>query len=369
MTIEQLREKGWIIYECIAGSHAYGTNIEGSDTDIRGVFIQPTDDILAGKYIEQVNDRTNDVTFYEIERFISLLCGGNPNILDILGTPKDCIIHKSDIWDSIFPDKEYYLTKKLKNSFVGYAHTQIKKAKGLKKKINWDKTKVVRKDIIDFCKILPREIGKVLSMKKWLKENEYKQEHIGLTAIEGFHDCYKVYTDDIKCTSDNPRFAYKTSENRGYRGIGEKETNEPRTSIIEKYMENSWKGVLQFSRDAYSTHCKDYREYQIWLEKRNPHRYADNLKGEQGYDHKNMMHCMRLLMTAKDIAEQEKLVIKRPEREYLLSIRNGKMKYDNLLDSADKLVDEIKFLFDNSDLKEGIPREHQQELMLKIRKL
>lgn len=368
MTVEELRDKGWIIYECVAGSNAYGTNIEGSDIDLRGVFVQPTDEILAGKHIEQVNDKTNDITFYEIERFLSLLCGGNPNILDILGTPKDCIIYESADWNKYFPNKEYYLTKKLKNSFVGYAHTQIRKAKGLNKKINWDKTKVTRKDIIDFCKILPRDVGKVLPMKKWLELNEYRQEHIGLTAVDGFHDCYKVYADDLKCTSDNPKFSSEEFKNREYKGIGDVETNEPRTSIIEKYMEDSWKGVLQFSRDAYSTHCKDFREYSTWLKERSPKRYSDNLKGEQGYDHKNMMHCMRLLMTAKDIAEKETLIIKRPEREYLLSIRNGEIKYQKLLDNADDMVAEIKTLFDNCQLKTEIPLIHRQQLLLIIRK-
>lgn len=32
-------EKEWIIYEIIVGSHAYGTNIEGSDKDIKGIYI------------------------------------------------------------------------------------------------------------------------------------------------------------------------------------------------------------------------------------------------------------------------------------------------------------------------------------------
>ena len=361
MTVETLREKGWIVYECIAGSHAYGTNIEGSDIDRRGVFIIPTDELLAGRYIEQVNDKTNDVTFYEIGRFLSLLCGGNPNILDILGTPEDCIIYESEKWKEYFPKhlRHQYLTKKLKNSFVGYAHTQIKKAKGLKKKINWDHKKVVRKDILDFCYILngpgSRPIKKVFS-----------SELLNTAGVTKVNNAKGVY-----CLHVDPWGEFN------FRGVVKENSNQIRLSSIPKEFIERHHSVdepitaitnFHYNEDGYSSHCKDYREYTEWLEKRNPQRYADNLKGEQGYDHKNMMHCMRLLMTAKDIAKKKELVIRRPEREYLLSIRNGEMKYDELLENADNLVDEIAEAFENSQLSDSISKEFQQNLLLKIRK-
>ncbi|MFW6311925.1 MAG: DNA polymerase beta superfamily protein, partial [Nanoarchaeota archaeon] len=71
-TIEQLREKELIIFEAIMGSRAYGTAMPNSDTDIRGVFIQPLDDVLKYGYVEQVSDETNDTVFYELKRFIEL---------------------------------------------------------------------------------------------------------------------------------------------------------------------------------------------------------------------------------------------------------------------------------------------------------
>ena len=43
MTIDELRNRGLIIYECISGSKAYGLDIPESDTDIKGVFIIPTE--------------------------------------------------------------------------------------------------------------------------------------------------------------------------------------------------------------------------------------------------------------------------------------------------------------------------------------
>ena len=90
-TIKDLKDKGLIIFEAIMGSQAYGTNTPESDTDIRGVFVQPLEDALKYGYVEQVSDETNDITFYELGRFIDLLIGNNPNILELLAAPKDCV--------------------------------------------------------------------------------------------------------------------------------------------------------------------------------------------------------------------------------------------------------------------------------------
>ena len=88
MTIKDLKEKGLIIYECISGSRAYGLALPTSDTDIRGVFILPKEQYYGLNYIPQVADETNDTVYYELGRYIELLGKSNPNILELLATPK-----------------------------------------------------------------------------------------------------------------------------------------------------------------------------------------------------------------------------------------------------------------------------------------
>ena len=58
--IKFLKDNGLILFEGIVGSRAYGTNISTSDTDIKGVYILPIDNIIGNNYIEQVNDEKND---------------------------------------------------------------------------------------------------------------------------------------------------------------------------------------------------------------------------------------------------------------------------------------------------------------------
>ena len=122
---------------------------------------------------------------------------------------------------------------------------------------------------------------------------------------------------------------------------------------------------LRFDKDAYSQHCKDYREYNTWLEERNEARYADNLKGCIGYDHKNMMHCVRLLETAIDIAKYNEVRIFRQNKDFLLQIRNGEVEYDTLLEYAESKILEMDKLFHETNLPDK-PKS-QEKLLKQIR--
>lgn len=55
-TIKEIRDKKLIIFETVAGSHAYGTATPESDKDIRGVFVQPLEDVLKYGFTDQVSD-------------------------------------------------------------------------------------------------------------------------------------------------------------------------------------------------------------------------------------------------------------------------------------------------------------------------
>ncbi|UFH53185.1 DNA polymerase beta superfamily protein [Spirosoma sp. KNUC1025] len=84
MTIQELRTNHLILFECISGSRAYGTDLPTSDTDIRGVFVLPQAELYGLHYVAQVNDDKNDVIFYELGRFVEFLSKNNPNILELL---------------------------------------------------------------------------------------------------------------------------------------------------------------------------------------------------------------------------------------------------------------------------------------------
>ena len=74
-----------IILLGLGGSHAYGTNIETSDLDIRGCAVNRKEEILTNKNFEQRCDEATDTTIYSLNKLISLLCNCNPNTIELLG--------------------------------------------------------------------------------------------------------------------------------------------------------------------------------------------------------------------------------------------------------------------------------------------
>src|SRR5699024_7704621 len=136
----------------------------------------------------------------------------------------------------------------------------------------------------------------------------------------------------IKENAPNHRFDLDFSD-REYRGVIKNEnTNEPRKSVIEKYMINQWKGIMYWNREQYSRHCKNYKEYTDWLKNRNEDRVATNKKHGQELDGKSLLHLVRLIMTAAEIPTENKINVERTkEREYLLSIKRGEVNLHDII--------------------------------------
>lgn len=344
LTVEYLKENGLIIFEAIVGSKAYGLDLPTSDTDIRGVYMLKHKDYFAHSYQDQVNDATNDTVYYELGKFLSMLQSNNPTVLELLHVPEKMINVCSDTFKSIMKDSPMFLTKMARKSFGGYAIQQIKKARGLKKKIVNPMPKE-RKTIEDFCRIIWN--GGTVKLKDYLKSSGYEKEKLGAHAIEHTRDSYALF------------YQHPWVEET-YRGISKEGSNEIRLTAIPKGEKPI--ATMTFCADTYTKYCKEYKEYWEWVEKRNPVRYETNQEHGKGYDSKNMMHCVRLLRMANELAETGKLNVFREDREELLAIRRGDVDYADLLADADALVLKMDEAFRKSDLPEAnIPYEELNE--------
>lgn len=380
------------LYLVIRGSHSYGTNIETSDMDFGGVFIQPLEDILGNKYVEQINDDKNDIVIYEIRRFLEMCGINNPNILELLNTPEDCIVYKDPAFDEILANRDKFLTKQCGNTLGGYAKTQIGKAEGLDKKQNWENDRIVRKDILDFCYVIRGE-----KSTPWRVWNDawggYDEKFIGAVNVPNAKDMYALYYDSAayNCFGDSfTEEEAKTAEEEkarliaegkplgfGYKGlvkVGEDESgkvnygisNQLRVSSIPKGEDSIC--VITYNKDGYSRHCKDYAEYEEWLEKRNTQRYVDVKNHNQKIDGKNLMHCFRLVGMSREIAEGKGVIVRRPNAEELLAIRRGEVDLRTLIEFVENELIIIKELYKNSDLPEKVDKELINSLIIKIRK-
>lgn len=345
MTIEDLKERNLIILECISGSKAQGLDTSSSDTDIKGVFILPKLDFYSSNYIPQINNETNDIVYYEFGRFMELLTVNNPNILELLNTPEHAVLYKHPILNRI--NSTIVLSKKCEKSFGKFALSQIKKAKGLNKKIVNPIDKE-RKSVLDFC-FVNCDHGS-LPLKDYLEQNNWKQENCGLVKIPNMKDVYGFYH----------------SEQIKYKGIiKNEESNTVSLSAIPKG-EDQLK-LLYFNLDGYSSYCKDYKEYWSWVEKRNEVRYQNTKSHGKNYDSKNMMHTFRLLEMAIEIAEEQKINVKRHDRDFLLKVKSGAFEYDELLDLANEKQFKMETAFAKSTLPENPDIEMIKKLTFEIR--
>lgn len=347
LTIDSIKENGLLVFEAIAGSKAYGLDTAKSDTDIRGVFVLPKNRFYGLDYTEQVNNATNDIVYYELKRFMELLSKNNPNILEMLNTPANCVLQKHGIIDLLKP--KFFLSKLCEKTFANYAYTQIKKAYGLEKKI-LNPVDEERKSGLDFC--LVYEGKDAIPLKKYIEANNMDQRKIGLTALTHVKDCYNLFY----------------SEGLQYSGVMRKEeSNEVCLSSIPKSEKPI--GMLYFNKDGYSVYCKKYKEYWDWVNKRNDERYKTTLAHGKKYDSKNMVHVFRLLLMAKEIATEGQINVRRKDRDFLLSVKDGKFEYDELLQKAETLKDELPILYQNSNLQTEPDIDVIDALLVKMRRM
>jgi predicted nucleotidyltransferase len=136
------------VYECIMGSVAYGVNDPGvSDFDVYGICIPRKELIFPhlGGYIEGFGDKGErfnefsqhhvddsdsgkqyDLTIINIVKFFELARQGNPNIIDALFVPQNCILTLTSVGSMIREGRKLFLSKACWKKFKGYAYGQVK---------------------------------------------------------------------------------------------------------------------------------------------------------------------------------------------------------------------------------------------------
>lgn len=112
---------GHLMYLTIGGSHAYGTNVEGSDVDIRGVALNSRDDLLGLGTFEHWVDETTDTTVFGFKKAVKLMCSGNPNMLEQLGNADDLVISYHPATKLLMENKKLFLSRQVVYSFGGFA--------------------------------------------------------------------------------------------------------------------------------------------------------------------------------------------------------------------------------------------------------
>ncbi len=348
LTIKDLKTQKLLLFEGISGSRAYGLSLPSSDTDIKGVFVLPQHSFYGLDYIPQVNDAKNDEVYYELGRFVELLYKNNPNILELLNTPKDCILYEHPLFKKLKP--ALFLSKQCKDTFAGYAMSQINKARGLNKKIMNPMDKE-RKSVLDFCYV--QHAQGAIDLKAWLAKQNLVQESCGLVNIPHMKDIYGLYCDN--------------NQSYNFQGITRPKTVD--TIVLSSIPKEAKQvAILYFNKDGYKKYCKDHKQYWDWVSKRNESRYENTIAHGKNYDAKNIMHTFRLLDMAEEILSTGEINVRRPNRAALLEIRSGTFEYNTLMERAEEKVARIEKIYATSTLAEVPNKIQVEQVLVDIRK-
>ncbi|MBR6284917.1 MAG: nucleotidyltransferase domain-containing protein [Muribaculaceae bacterium] len=385
-----IRNEGRLLYEYIRGSHLYGLNNEDSDVDTSGVYLCTTNELLGCfGYKPQVSDSRHDNTWYEIGELMRLLLKSNPTVLECLFVPSDMILGPvHPLMQMVIAHREQFISKQCFNPFVGYAKSQIEKARGLNKKIVNPVTQ--RLSPYDFIYTFKGQGS--TKFRDWLENRHLHQTYCGLVNVPNMHDIYGVYYDfgahtaaHEQWSSDAAFLAFAsqhfndpdlaTTSQRlstmapiGYRGVinADSDSNELRLSSIE---DKNARPIcfIAYNQSGYSTHCRVYADYQKWVKERNPKRYESNL--DKNYDSKNMMHCFRLMHMACEIAEGKGMILRRTwDRQFLMDVRNHKFEYDAIIERLEEEKERMNQLMAQSTIRDEIDAGFVNQLMIDIRK-
>lgn len=337
--IEQLK-----IFECLAGSHAYGTNTPESDVDIRGIFCLPEESFLGiNSPPHQVGDKKNDIVFYELKKFVDLASGCNPNIIELLHMPDDCIRRKTSVMNKLIENRNLFISQKAIHTFSGYAYAQIKKCCGQNKWINNPQPES-SPDKLDYCYFVQTSPWGYLKLllpdmpcrPVLVKDAGLDLSDFVVSSLEHSPGVYRLYKG-----GDSSRGVF--------RGPNQQLVCE---SIAKEDEWPEFIGLLIFNEQGYESAKRDWKNYWEWKKNRNEARYRSQESGEIDYDAKNLSHCMRLLWSGINIVENGEPIVRYTGEKLriLKDIRKGIYSYDDLISMTEAEFNRLKSMKEHCDL-------------------
>ena len=306
--------KDRLIMLVLGGSHAYGTNVEGSDLDVRGCALNSATDILGLSNFEQVVSNETDTTIYSFNKLVSLLLNCNPNTIEILGCKPEHYLYLSPIGKELIDNRKMFLSQRALKSFGGYATHQLHR---LENALTHDKNVSI----------------------------EQRQRHI-LSALGRAFDSFSE--THIKVKGGNVDLLFSDSDE-----------HELIANInLKNYPIKEFDSLLNTLAPIARTYDK--------LNHR-------NRKKDDNHLNKHAMHLIRLYLMCLDILEKGDIITYRGDnRELLLSIRNGAFQKEDgtyreeFFDMINDFKKKIEYASKNTSLPAHPNMKHVEEFVMSV---
>lgn len=264
------------VFKSIHGSHLYGTNYAGSDTDYKVVFAHSLSELITGADDCFRVNAPDDTENFSIKKFSLLLHQQQTNAIEMLFTPNEFIVETSPAWEELRANKSRLVSKNIM-PFVGYAKQQARvysekgNALNLLKELNED-------------------------LKRWLLYHSTTAETQALKFVE----------DSIELPKLVEKYPQLINRGEKLSNIG---TPIPYIQILNKQFEcfvpvNEWALRIQNMIDTYGERAK-------------------SAAAEGAFDRKAMYHAVRIIMEANQLLITGELTFPLPEKalSVLRSIR------------------------------------------------
>ena len=349
---DYVRDNLIVLY--VGGSHAYGINTETSDTDIRGMFRDSLDMVLGYEKIEQLENATKDITIYAVSKLLKLIIEQNPNAQEALWVDEEEILFANETYWYLRSIRDSLLSKLSKFKYSGYAISQLKRIKGHNKWL--DKEQTGKFDTKPHIAQYIIHVNNATGMVGKADYKNFKTGEIGFYLLDSPQYYYTKVKDEIyNVWWDNDKSDYPLiQDGNNYIPVQEfwKETSQ-------------YNGIIWFNKSQFQLDLDEYNNWKKWKENRNDTRHE--LEKKFGFDTKHAGHTFRLLKTGCEILEGKGVMVKRPDKEFLLEVRNGKYTYEWVVSEAEKYDKEIlPKLYEESKLQHTVDPKVYVDLMKKI---
>lgn len=177
-----------VVMLTVMGSQAYGVSADDSDLDVYGVCIPPKELIFPhlggeipgfGRQIQRFESWQEhhvidpdkkveyDFAVFGIVKYFQLCMENNPNMIDSLFVPRNCVLASTPIGELIRENRREFLHKGAWHKFKGYAYAQMSKIRHKQNASNEKRSQSIEKFGYDIkfayhCVRLMNEVEQIL---------------------------------------------------------------------------------------------------------------------------------------------------------------------------------------------------------------
>lgn len=380
MTVKEIREKGYLIYEVIAGSRLYGQHTLDSDTNIIGVYILPQALLMGGfgdhsyskegiqifdsnKYsvIHEVDEKTKlDIKYYELRHYLKLLKNGVPQAIEILFAPQSHVMAIKEPFMELKNKRVNFITKRCLYSF-GYSSL------GLYEKIRKLRDYQLGKELVDFFSVIPEKTEKLTeakSLRKFLATDLLPLDSIcvesaGIKNIYYLRGSYKLkYAKEAIANQSKPWVGQKIYPGLELDADGKlKEYKFGSNPLYEQTYPLLTRGLVYFDKEAYEKYVKLKANSSELLGNSNDLDYA--------YHPKKLAHAYRLIEHCMELAESKNITFPLKFPNVYSDIRKNATKHSVLSMVFNTRSAKLEQLYDG--ISDDVDAEWLQQLEIAMR--